>query len=182
MKQKRNKPIKVRGFSLVELMAAAAIMGILVSLALPRYRLFVARGRMAEAKANLGIIATLQQSYFAEYQEYGKIDNPVAGVGGGGGVSGGDAEECNITCTGGGVGKGMCNRLGFRVTDCKRLRYLYLAADTGDGNANANEKVHTALKEIYPKCENTATKYDHWKITEKRKLSHEKNIIELCHE
>ena len=55
-------------------MAAAAIMGILVSLALPRYRLFMARSRMAEAKTNLGIIYGLQQSYKAEFETWGRID------------------------------------------------------------------------------------------------------------
>ena len=125
MKQERNKPAKVWGFSLVELMAAAAIMGILVSLALPRYRLFVARGRMAEAKANLGIIATLQQSYFAEYQMYTNLPS---------------------------MGKGACgagpesNELGFRVTDCTRLLYNY----TSVGNFTAT--ADSSGSEIYPSC------------------------------
>ena len=54
---------KFCGFSLVELMAAVAVVSILVALALPRYRLFITSSRQAEAQSNLGIIASLQQTH-----------------------------------------------------------------------------------------------------------------------
>ncbi len=150
------------GFSLVELMAAAAVMGILVSLALPRYRLFVARSRMSEAKTNLGIIATLQQSYLAEYQKYGKIGPEGMGSNG------------TPQCDDGAPGEDRENELGFRVTDCSRLRYLYMA-DSSAGGANAN----SGINEIYPDCTEES---DFWTIDVKRDLSHGSSAIKICHQ
>ena len=60
------------GFSLVELMVVVAVIGILVSLALPRFRTFVARSRMAEATTNLGVIQSLQKSYMLEQEMLGR--------------------------------------------------------------------------------------------------------------
>ena len=150
--QKHDRTSRLRGFSLIELMAAVAIVAILVSLALPRYRLFIARSRMAEAKTNLGIIATLQQSYHVEYQEYtalGKVD------------------------------KSSCptdkNELGFRVVSCE---LLYGYESTGGATAftaNADSGSET----IYPGC---TTSPDKWEINEKRKLEHKDSVIQHCHE
>lgn len=50
-------------FSIVELMAAVVVMGVLVSLAVSRFRLYIARARQSEAVHNLGIIHKLQVSY-----------------------------------------------------------------------------------------------------------------------
>ena len=51
------------GFSLVELMIVVGIIGILATLAMPRFRQFQAKAKMGEAKNNLTHIYTLQQSY-----------------------------------------------------------------------------------------------------------------------
>ena len=145
-----------RGFSLVELMAAVAIVGLLVSLALPRYRLFIARSRMAEAKTNLGIIYGLQQTYKAEFEKYGTI---TGGMG-----FGGDG------CSAGSPGRNAKNELGFRVTDCNELRYSYRSR-TASANANSNGS------EIYPGC---SGEYDVWNITAERKLEHLISAIKKC--
>ena len=120
-------------------MAAAAIMGILVSLALPRYRLFVARSRMAEAKANLGILATLQQSYYAEYQTNATIGSSPP-VGGGAGIT----DSCNTDCQSK-PGIGECNELGFRPTNCMKMRYFYTSGAPSSA-ANANLHVSSTNK------------------------------------
>ena len=94
------------GFSLVELMVVVAVIGVLVSLALPRFRTFIARSRQAEAIGNLSIIHKLQQSYNVRWESLGE-DNLyhsglLMGLGGGGSGS----------CAAGTAG--TKNTLGFR--------------------------------------------------------------------
>ena len=143
------------GFSLVELMAVVVIVGILVSLALPRFRLFIATARQAEAHANLGIIASLQQTYYLKHNKH------FAGLDMGGGTCGATAEK---------------NELGFRNVNCAKLRYKYSATTSGGGSANADG---ASGREIYPNCTGKA---DKWSIGVTRELKHEENVITLCHE
>ena len=140
------------GFSLVELMTAVGVVGILVAIALPRYRAFIARARTSEAKMNLGIIYGLQQTYKAEFEKYATLD--------GMGYKG----KCNPN------DQQAQNELGFRVTDCNKLNYFYKSS-AGAANANSN------FSEIYPGC---TTKTDVWNISVKRKLDHEESVIEKC--
>lgn len=142
------------GFSLVELMAVVVIVGILVSLALPRFRLFIATARQAEAHANLGIIASLQQTYYLKYDKYF-----TSGLSMGDGTCGLSAEK---------------NELGFRNVNCDKLRYKY-SATSGGGEAKASG---ANPREIYPNC----AKPDNWSIDDKRVLKHETNVIKTCHE
>ncbi|NRA65101.1 MAG: prepilin-type N-terminal cleavage/methylation domain-containing protein [Pseudobacteriovorax sp.] len=58
------------GFSLVELMIVVGIIGVLATLAMPRFRQFQAKAKMGEAKNNLTHIFTLQQSYQLDENEY----------------------------------------------------------------------------------------------------------------
>ncbi|MBP6218430.1 MAG: prepilin-type N-terminal cleavage/methylation domain-containing protein [Oligoflexales bacterium] len=61
---------KQKGFSLVELMVVVAIISVLAAIAIPRFRVFQARARQSEAKANLAHIFTLEQSYHADNDTY----------------------------------------------------------------------------------------------------------------
>ena len=58
------------GFSLTELMIVVGIIGILATLALPRFKEFQAKARMSEAKVILNGIYALQESYHLDTNQY----------------------------------------------------------------------------------------------------------------
>ncbi len=62
--------LKNKGFSLVELMVAVAIMGILASVAVPRYSQYVAKGNRSEAMRELVVVANLQEQFLIENRTY----------------------------------------------------------------------------------------------------------------
>lgn len=108
------------GFSLLELMVVVAIIGILASMAIPRYNIFRARARQGEAKTSLGVIFTLQEAFKIEKEKYynGSTAWGGAGMDGPGanhatGYLGGDVHTCTS------------NRLGFRLANCDASRYQY---------------------------------------------------------
>jgi len=61
----RSGPTK-QGFTLVELMIALAIIGVLTTAALPSFLRYQLRARSSEALVNLSAIATTQEIYFAQ--------------------------------------------------------------------------------------------------------------------
>jgi type IV pilus assembly protein PilE len=64
-----SKPARatsVRGFTLIELIIAVAIVGILVAVALPSYRDHVRKSRRAEAQAYLMAVAGRQQQFLID--------------------------------------------------------------------------------------------------------------------
>lgn len=152
------------GFSLVEVMAVIVIVGILVALALPRFRLFVATARQAEAHSNLGIIASLQQTYYLKYNKHFTESGFKMGKGADGGTC---ADTANSEK----------NLLGFRSVNCEKLRYTYTVDASFVGKA-LNDGSTSGL-DIYPGCTATSKK-DEWRINSKRELKHEDNVIEDC--
>ena len=58
------------GFTLIELMVAVAIIGILVALATGSLLSYQAKSKQAEAKTNLGSIGALALTYKTEYDTY----------------------------------------------------------------------------------------------------------------
>jgi prepilin-type N-terminal cleavage/methylation domain-containing protein len=67
-----------KGFTLIELMVAVVILGILVTLATGGFLSYQAKVKQAEAKTNLGSICELAISYKAEYDTY---DTDWTGIG-----------------------------------------------------------------------------------------------------
>lgn len=65
-----TKTVRNAGFSLVELMVVVGIIGVLASIAMPKFAIFQAKAKMSEAKANLSHIYTLQTAYYAEFDTY----------------------------------------------------------------------------------------------------------------
>ena len=65
-----HKKMTQAGFSLVELMIVVGIIGILATLAVPRFQQFQAKARMGEAKNMLNHVYTLEESYFLDRDIY----------------------------------------------------------------------------------------------------------------
>ena len=63
-----------KGFSLVELMVAVGIIGVMSSIAVPKYQRFRANAAQAEAQATLSSLYTLQQLYYTENDHYGNFE------------------------------------------------------------------------------------------------------------
>lgn len=89
------------GFSLVELMIVVGIIGLLATLAIPRFQQFQAKAKMAEAKTSLSHIYTLQEAYHLDNNSYVNF-GAVGYTGGGWG-----------TCTNAGA-----QSLGFEIQPC----------------------------------------------------------------
>lgn len=62
--------IKQNGFSLIELMIALVIMGILASIAYPSYLSELTKSRRAEAQVALLDLSTRMEQYYAEHNTY----------------------------------------------------------------------------------------------------------------
>lgn len=68
------------GFSLIELVIAVAIIGVLASVAIPSFLRFKLRSNSAEAIVNLASIGKSQTSYFSEFGSYVSVASPVPGT------------------------------------------------------------------------------------------------------
>ncbi len=58
------------GFTLIELMIAVAVIGILAAIAYPNYTDYVRKSRRAEAQASLMSIASMQQQFLLDTRAY----------------------------------------------------------------------------------------------------------------
>ncbi len=65
-----RKNISNKGFSLVELLAVVAIIGILAVIGIPQYHKFRIKAFQAEAKTQLAGIHTAERTFFLEHQTY----------------------------------------------------------------------------------------------------------------
>lgn len=61
---------KQKGFSLIELMLAVAIVGILAAIAIPNYQDYITRSKRAEGMALLQEMAARQERFYAQNNRY----------------------------------------------------------------------------------------------------------------
>ena len=64
-----------RGFTLIELMIAVAVVGILLAVALPSYSEHVRKSHRAEAQAYLMTVASRQQQFFVDTRAFATLAN-----------------------------------------------------------------------------------------------------------
>lgn len=60
----------LRGFTLIELMVAVAVLGVIMAIAYPAYTDFVERSRRAEAREALQNVATLEEQFYSNNKGY----------------------------------------------------------------------------------------------------------------
>ena len=151
------------GFSLVELMIVVAIIGILAALAVPRFQTFQARARQSEGKSNLAQIWTLQQAFQGDQDIYfGTVANTALSN---------TTVTGNTTCN-------TANGLGFALTDCKKVRYVYTIGATAS-TATTFTAVATEIgHRVNPSCSNSTV--DTWTMTENKVLSQTANALTGC--
>ena len=142
-----------QAFSIPELVTVIVIIGILATLGVQQYRSFVANGRQAEAKLNLKAIADLQETYKYEKEKYNGLAK-TDGVG---------AFDPNDQCGTSNPGKEMKNELGFRPSNCAKLRYGYWWTTGTSAQFYADSRAYADStdkddKLIYPGC----NKIDKW--------------------
>jgi len=59
-----------KGFTLIELLVVIAIIGILAAIAIPQFAEYRARGFDARARSDLRNVATAEEAYFVDHEQY----------------------------------------------------------------------------------------------------------------
>lgn len=150
-----KKMINQKGFSLVELMVVVAIIGILATIAIPRFQVFTAKARQAEAKTTLAHIYTLEQAYFGDNDAYAAL----AEIGGPAGC----AEAPN--------------EIGFYLDNCSKTRYKYYVALNGTTDFTAHGESGTGKSnKVLPGCQ----KADHWTMNAAKQLLATNDVTKSC--
>lgn len=101
----RNRLSVARGFSLMELLVALTIVGILASITYPSYTSYTQRGYSGGATSKLSYLASQMELYFQDNRSYVGAGTTCGKSGANiyipsGGTTYGDAANYTFTCTG----------------------------------------------------------------------------------
>lgn len=129
-----------RGFSLIELMVVTAIISVLATIAMKISGDLNARAKESEGLANSKVLYALTKSYREENQGHMETTWRVS-------------NNYYVTETG-------CNNsgsgatIGFKLTDCRKINFMYMVYFTSNFNvtAMAIEGSTITSKRIYPNC------------------------------
>ena len=69
-----------KGFSLIEIMVAVAIVGILTAIAVPAYSNYVIRGKIPEATSTLASLRVMMEQYYQDNRTYLNAAGTACGV------------------------------------------------------------------------------------------------------
>lgn len=69
------RPLRRRGFTLIELMVVVAIIAIVAMIALPSYSRYAYRTRRADGKNMLMMVAAAQERFYTNYNHYGSMSD-----------------------------------------------------------------------------------------------------------
>jgi len=147
-----------KGFSLVELMVAVGIVGVMSSVAVPKYQKYKVNATRAEAQSSLSSMYTLQQLYYTENDSYGKVAVTYA---------------ANGKPTPGDITDPTKNVVGFPFNADQKYEYAAVTSGTDE-----TEFKGTAVsKQVLGSCA-TAGVVDQWCINHNKKLANDSNEIE----
>ena len=131
-------PNRSQGFSLIELLIAVAIIGILAAIAIPMYSDYVTRSRRADGQATLMQVAQELERCYTQFSKYN--DNSCSVVDGDGvsetsdqgfyviSAAGGDLTESTFTLT------ATPQNEQADDTDCTTLTLTHLGEQSATGN------------------------------------------------
>jgi prepilin-type N-terminal cleavage/methylation domain-containing protein len=64
---------KTRGFTIIELLVVVVIIGLLASIAIPKFSATKDKSKMASVRSDLRNVMTAQEAYFADFNAFGDL-------------------------------------------------------------------------------------------------------------
>ena len=131
-------PNRSQGFSLIELMIAVAIIGILAAIAIPMYSDYVTRSRRADGQATLMQVAQELERCYTQFSKYN--DNRCSVVDGDGVSESSDQGFYGISASGGNLTESTFTLTATPQneqaddTDCTALTLTHLGEQSATGD------------------------------------------------